>query len=206
MYSTLSVFHLCPAWDGKTTQKTTKQLEGSRSESKAMTLGWDVITVLKQPQPNGEILSQRSAASEISHVTDRQNPSKAKNQSSSFSSFNHDGQLQRRAVDEISPTQTTKPSLQRIASSRSFYCHSVSLSVSFLSVFFSVSPSFYSPLQSPSRAEWCMLVFSLHPTKEILARKACVIPPKQIRIRSAVESLRGLGRKSVVWCVDTTLI
>lgn len=153
MYSTLSIFHSCPAWDGKTTQKTTKQLEWSRSDSKAMTLGRDVITALKQPQHNGEILSQRSAASEISHVTDRQNPSKAKNQSSSFSSFNHDGQLQRRAVDEITPTQTTKPSLQRIASSPSFYCHSVSLSVSFLSVFFSVPPSFYSPLQSPSRAE-----------------------------------------------------
>lgn len=76
-----------------------------------------------------------SAVSEISHVIDRQNPSKTENQSPSFFSFNHDGRLQRRAVDEITPTQTTKPSLQRIASSPSFYCHSLSPSIFSLSVF-----------------------------------------------------------------------
>lgn len=40
---------------------------------------------------------------------------KSECQSRSFFNFNHEGQLERRAVDEITPTQTTKSSLQRIA-------------------------------------------------------------------------------------------
>lgn len=67
------------------------------------------------------------------YVTDRQNPWKKENQSPSFSCLNHEGQLQR-AADGITTTQTTKPSLQRIASSPSFYCHLVSLSVFSLSL------------------------------------------------------------------------
>lgn len=99
-----------------------------------------------------------SAVFELSNMTDKQNPSKTENQSPSFSSFNHDGQLQRGALDEITPTQTTKPSLQRIASSPSFYCHCHSLSIFSLSVF-SLSLHLFILLchlpQEQNNACWC---------------------------------------------------
>ncbi len=132
--------------------------------------------------------SMWSAVSEISHVTHWQNPSKTKNQSPSFSSFNHDGQLKRRAVDKITPTQTTKPSLQRIASSPSFYCHSLSLCLYSPSLYFlcrSIS-LFPSAISLKSRINHAG-VFPV-PYKENLGAKTWVIRPEQIGMRSAVET------------------
>lgn len=91
-------------------------------------------------------------------MTVSENPSKAENQSPSFSTFNHNGQLQRRVVDEITPTQTTKPGPQKIASSPAFCCRSPSLSMfSLLSFCILFTPLSSAVVFSPawSNTLWC---------------------------------------------------
>ena len=125
-----------------------------------------------------------SAVSEISHrQTDRIHQRPAR-QSPSFSSFNHDGQLQRRAVDEITTTQTTKPksSENRLIS---FILLSLSLSVCILPLCLSIS-LFFSAVSLQSRIMHAGVFPASY--KENLGAKTCVIPPKQIGMKLAVST------------------
>lgn len=132
-------------------------------------------------------------------MTDKPNQSKNENQSLSFSSFNHEGQLQR-AVDEITTTQTTKASLQRIVSSPSFYCHLVSLSVFSLSLYF--LSLFISLFSSAISLQSRIIHAGVFPAsyKENLGMNTLVIPPTQIEIRPAVFNSISEDWTISLWC------
>lgn len=127
-------------------------------------------------------------------MTVSENPSKAENQSPSFSTFNHNGQLQRRVVDEITPTQTTKPGPQKIASSPAFYCHSPSLSMfsllSFCILFIPLSSAVvFSPAWNNTL--WC------HPLTYKGSPRTILVKYNRIRTRPAVETQSQMIAQSV---------
>lgn len=129
-----------------------------------------------------------SVISDVWHFTrDWHNSSKNENHSPSFSSFNHEGQLQMRAAAEITTTDATKPSLQRTASSFPFYCLSRSLSVFPLSVFSHCLWLFILLCCLPqSKIMRAGVFFTFY--KEKLAVTTCVIYTKQMGMRPAFAS------------------
>lgn len=192
----------------KSTQKTSEQTESSPNEANVL-LFWrwrcgPMCNYWKRPQHNGEILSKRiiSAVRSVLRFHNRQgrqNPSKTEKQSPRFWSLittdNYRGELWTKWL----PHRVQSRSLERIASSPSFYCPSPSPSLFSLSVFslarFPSVPLFSTAVFLQGR----IMHAGVFPTKKILAQS------KQEWSSRSHLCLRGLNRKSVVWCVDTSL-
>lgn len=140
----------------------------------AWPLLWATLQLLKIPQRNPEIGLKDHLCDQRYHRFHTWQSDRIHQRLRTFSTFNHIEQLQRRAEDKITSTQTTKPSLQRIASSPSFYCHSRCL-------------SFWNPLDlfillcrlPPVSNNACWGLSASY--KEYLGTDAFGIPPKQIR-------------------------